>query len=143
MLKPFIFTLCLAVVCFGFSAAAEVPASAPGNCQLSTHIQDVNLGRPAAGVPILLFRLTDGGKRWEKIGEAVTDANGRVGTFLPRTRANDGIYKLKFETRDYFRKQGRNSIYPFVEVVFELEGTGHYHIPITMSANGYGTYRGN
>lgn len=43
----------------------------------------------------------------------------------------------------YFKQQGLDTIYPFVEVIFEIKGDSHYHIPITMSANGYGTYRGN
>lgn len=111
--------------------------------QLSTHILDVSRGRPAPGVTIALFRLGADGESWTKVGEGVTDGNGRIGTFLPEGRSNDGIYKLKFETRGYFSAQGLSSIYPFVEVVFEIKGKEHYHIPITMSANGYGTYRGN
>ena len=27
--------------------------------------------------------------------------------------------------------------------LFEIKDNGHYHIPITISANGYATYRGN
>ncbi|MCY6293643.1 hydroxyisourate hydrolase [Bacteroides fragilis] len=50
---------------------------------------------------------------------------------------------LKFYTEPYFLEQGLKSIYPFVEVIFRIEGKKHYHIPITMSANGYSTYRGN
>ncbi len=57
--------------------------------------------------------------------------------------ANDGLYRLHFETDPYFAAQGLRSIYPYVEVTFRIEGEGHYHIPITMSANGYSTYRGN
>ena len=69
----------------------------------------------------------------------------RSGDLLPvgEPRGNDGVYKLKFETEPYFEAHGEESIYPFVEVVFRIEGDGHYHIPITMSANGYSTYRGN
>lgn len=111
--------------------------------QLSTHILDVNLGQPASGVPIILFKLSDDAESWSKIDEGITDINGRIGSFLPETTANDGIYKLRFETRDYFKQQGLDTIYPFVEVIFEIKGDSHYHIPITMSANGYGTYRGN
>lgn len=111
--------------------------------QLSTHILDVTLGRPAPGVTIALFRLDQDGQSWQKIAQAVTDRNGRIGTFLPETQSNRGIYKLQFQTKEYFRKQNLQSIYPFVEVVFEIADDLHYHIPITLSANGYGTYRGN
>ena len=54
------------------------------------------------------------------------------------------MYKRqRFETEAYFARQGLRSIYPWVEVTFRIEGDDHYHIPITMSANGYATYRGN
>lgn len=142
MLQRLTVILCLACFWFSIAPAADPAATAP-RYQLSTHILDVSRGRPASGVPIQLFRLAEDEKGWNKVGEGITDDNGRIGTFLPESTENAGIYKLRFETRDYFRKQNQDSIYPFVEVVFEIRGTAHYHIPITMSANGYGTYRGN
>lgn len=125
-------------------AAGALFAAAPAETkhQLSTHILDVSRGAPASGVTIALYRMTEEGG-WTKVAEGVTDANGRIGNFLPETQPNDGIYRLRFETRGYFEAQGLESIYPFVEVVFEIKGASHYHIPITLSANGYGTYRGN
>lgn len=79
------------------------------------------------------------------MAERRTDANGRIADLLPHgvPGANDGLYRLRFETEPYFAAQGLRSIYPYVEVTFRIEGDGHYHIPITMSANGYSTYRGN
>lgn len=143
MLKPIILAFCLAGSHFcTFAAPPSSPVSAQ-KYQLSTHILDVNRGVPAGGVPIHLFRLGADGVTWTRVAEGVTDRNGRIGHFLPSGQSNSGIYKLKFETGNYFRDQKLNSIYPFVEVVFEIKGNGHYHIPITISANGYATYRGN
>lgn len=110
--------------------------------QLSTHILDIGKGMPAADVEIILFKLQDD-KSWKQIDKAVTDNNGRISNFLSNDNDNSGIYKLQFNTKEYFEEQDLNSIYPFVDVVFEIKGNGHYHIPITMSANGYSTYRGN
>ena len=113
-------------------------------CQLSTHMLDVSRGVPAAGVTVELSRQTPDGS-WQTLDRRVTDRNGRVADLLPLREpdANRGIYRLRFETQPYFEAQGQTSIYPYVEVVFLIEGDGHYHIPITMSANGYATYRGN
>jgi len=111
--------------------------------QLSTHILDINRGIPASGVTITLFRLNVQAGVFEPVESAATDVNGRIGHFLPAVDSNEGIYKLKFETRPYFQGQNINSIYPYIEVVFEVTGQGHYHIPITVSANGYATYRGS
>lgn len=112
--------------------------------QLSTHMLDISSGKPAQGVAVTLSRLSGDGA-WEPLAERTTDRNGRVADLLPAAapHANDGIYKLRFATEPYFEARGEHSIYPFVEVVFRIEGDGHYHIPITMSANGYATYRGN
>lgn len=113
-------------------------------CQLSTHMLDLTRGVPASGVAVsLLAEQPDGG--WQLLAERRTDANGRVADLLPlgEPRGNEGVYRLRFETDPYFEALGEESIYPFVEVTFRIEGDGHYHIPITMSANGYSTYRGN
>lgn len=144
-MKSWLYILCFVCVILsgGGVIAARSAAESAETYQLSTHILDVNLGRPASGVPIVLFKLSADGESWIKCGAGVTDGNGRIGTFLPMNGSNDGIYKLRFETNAYFSRQGLATIYPYVEVVFEIAGDAHYHIPITMSANGYGTYRGN
>ncbi|MGN1091847.1 MAG: hydroxyisourate hydrolase [Alphaproteobacteria bacterium] len=53
------------------------------------------------------------------------------------------MYKLRFYTAPYFKSQNLKSVYPYIEIVFEMTGNGHYHIPLTVSANGYSTYKGN
>lgn len=111
--------------------------------QLSTHILDVNSGKPARGVSVKLFKYDEQNQSWQKIAENITDNNGRIANFLPKNKDNKGIYKLIFETKHYFSSQNMPSIYPFVDVVFQIDGSNHYHIPLTMSANGYATYRGN
>lgn len=77
------------------------------------------------------------------IEEKVTDANGRISDFLSSERSNNGIYKLTYLTADYFKSQNIESFYPFIEVVFQINDGKHYHVPITLSAYGYSTYRGN
>ena len=65
-------------------------------------------------VRVTLSRLAEDGS-WQPVAERRTDRNGRIADLLPLGgQPNDGVYRLRF-----------------------------YHIPITMSANGYATYRGN
>ena len=77
------------------------------------------------------------------VDEKITDANGRITDFLPSEKSNLGIYKLTYLTSDYFKKNNIESFYPFIEVVFQITNKTHYHVPITLSAFGYATYRGN
>ncbi|MCE7065795.1 hydroxyisourate hydrolase [Dyadobacter sp. CY326] len=112
--------------------------------QLSSHILDISQGIPASGVPIRLEKMDTDKKTWSVIDEKVTDANGRISDFLNSEKSgNEGIYKLTYLTADYFKSQNIESFYPFIEVVFEIKDSKHYHVPITLSAYGYSTYRGN
>lgn len=111
--------------------------------QLSSHILDITKGMPASDVTIKLEKLDSKSNVWMHIDEKTTDKNGRVADFLPNTKANDGIYRLTFEVAEYFKENNTESFYPFIEVVFEIKGKMHFHVPITLSAFGYSTYRGN
>ena|SRR5215469_11464011 len=109
---------------------------------LSTHILDTALGRPAAGVALVLSRETAEG--WSEIGRGSTDADGRCRTLLGEHALEKAIYKLRFETAPYFAGQKTAGLYPFVEIVFTVaDPSQHYHIPLLLAANGYTTYRGS
>jgi 5-hydroxyisourate hydrolase len=112
--------------------------------QLSSHILDISTGKPAPNIDVrLMQRQADGS--WVLLDTKKTNENGRIGNFLPNQGNidNDGTYKLIFETTPYFYNQSLKSFYPYVEVNFNIEGDNHYHVPITLSAYGYSTYRGS
>lgn len=110
--------------------------------QLSTHILDIASGKPAPSVQVGLYKQV--AENWVLVAEKTTDANGRIGSFLPNEQeGNTGIYKLVFYTFPYFEKQGLSSFYPQIEVVFAITDEKHYHVPITVSPFGYSTYRGS
>ncbi|CAM2863949.1 hydroxyisourate hydrolase [Flavobacterium frigoris] len=111
--------------------------------QLSSHILDVSQGMPASGVSIKLEKYNEESKTWSFVDEKITDANGRINDFLNSEKSNLGIYRLTYFTSDYFKKNNTESFYPFIEVVFQIKDQNHYHVPITLSAFGYSTYRGN
>ena len=82
-------------------------------------------------------------KVWSVVDTKVTDEQGRIKEFLDQRQQNKGIYKLTFFVKDYFASKKMESFYPFVDVVFQIQDDKHYHVPITLSAYGYSTYRGN
>lgn len=137
MKNSFIALLFVLISAFAFGQKKEI------TYQLSSHILDVSKGMPAAGVTIKLEKFNETKKNWTAVDEKVTDKNGRVPDFLPNNKLNTGIYKLTYLTSDYFKKNKEDSFYPWVEVVFQLKDSEHYHVPITLSAYGYSTYRGN
>lgn len=111
--------------------------------QLSSHILDISTGAPAPGVTVELSKMNDNTKTWSVVDKKVTDENGRIKEFLSMKQSNKGIYKLTFLVQDYFSKKQISSFYPFIDVVFQIQDEKHYHVPITLSAFGYSTYRGN
>lgn len=111
--------------------------------RLSTHILDVTRGIPASDVRVELFKFKPETNEWQLQKAEKTAENGRIANFVPAESSDNGIYKLRFYTAPYFKSQNLKSVYPYIEIVFEMTGNGHYHIPLTVSANGYSTYKGN
>ena len=104
---------------------------------VTTHVLDVALGCPAAGVAVRLEQADGTG-----VAAGITDADGRIGDLGPDDLA-PGTYRIAFDTGAYFRRDGRRAFYPEVTVMFLVEaGGGHYHVPLTLSPFAYSTYRG-
>ncbi len=110
---------------------------------ISTHILDTSLGRPAAAVAVTLARLE--GEVWTDVAQAETDRDGRCKDLLSNGAAmTAGIYRLHFDTCGYFDRLGIPSLYPYIEIVFQvIDPAAHFHIPLLLSANSYTTYRGS
>ncbi|MEO9049714.1 MAG: hydroxyisourate hydrolase [Candidatus Dormiibacterota bacterium] len=108
---------------------------------ISTHVLDTMRGSPAAGLNVTLSRREPDGD-WKVLGDAVTDAEGRVKSFDDE-ELEVGEYRLDFATRPYFERSGLSAFYPEVSVVFSVEDTtSHVHVPLLLSAFGYTTYKG-
>jgi 5-hydroxyisourate hydrolase len=110
--------------------------------RLTTHVLDTSIGRPAAGVRMVLRR--DG----EVLADTRTNADGRTDQpLLDGAAFCAGTYELAFHVGDYFRGQGASlSDPPFLDVVpirFSITGDRHYHVPLLVSPFGYSTYRGS
>ena len=111
--------------------------------QITTHILDTTLGKPAAGVPVRLEKPVSG-YQWDIIASGITDQDGRLQDLLPNERPLEtGTYRLVFEIEDYFVDSGRRCFYPFIPIVFDIEDGEHYHIPLLLNPFGYATYRGS
>ena len=110
--------------------------------QITTHILDTTLGKPAAGVTIALA--AQRGDGWEELARGVTNADGRIKDLLPTDEPLPlGVYKLTFFTQAYADRLGTPTFYPLVEICFALITTEHYHVPLLLNPFGYATYRGS
>jgi 5-hydroxyisourate hydrolase len=102
---------------------------------LTTHVLDTARGRPAAGVPIELFRLDPR----TPLKATATNADGRTDEPLLRT-LEVARYELLFFVGAYFGE----GLYDEVPIRFRIEDAGaHYHVPLLISPWSYSTYRGS
>lgn len=109
---------------------------------ISTHVLDIHRGRPAAGVPVRLERKVEGS--FVLMKEGTTDADGRVKELVPEGKLEPGVHRITFDTDAYFTAQGIEGFYPEAAIVFTIrDASGHYHVPLLLSAHGYSTYRGS
>ena len=111
--------------------------------EISTHILDTSRGHPAIGVEVTLSRWNR--DRWQNLGKAVTDKNGRISDLHQGTiHGEQGLYRLQFATEKYFAAFNTEALYPWVDVVFGIKDAKEkYHIPLLLSGHGYTTYRGS
>ena len=111
---------------------------------ITTHILDTSLGRPAAGVRVMLEARA--GDDWQILGQGRTDADGRLRDLLPAdSDLKAGVYRLTFATAEYFAARRAESFYPDVTISFIVtaDAAAHYHVPLLVSPFGYSTYRGS
>ena len=117
----------------------------PGN--VTTHVLDTALGRPAAGIGYRLYRI-DGEAR-TPVAEGVTNADGRApAPILTPQTIRPGPYVLVYDVATYHRGTGLTLTDPpfldQVELRFNISATDqHYHVPLLLSPFGYTTYRGS
>lgn len=116
---------------------------------LTTHVLDTARGVPAAGIEIMLYRVTDNSHK--KIATMVTNADGRTDSpILPAGKFSVGQYELVFKAGDYLRSTGLvpDGDAPLfldeVPIRFGVDDdTAHYHVPLLISPFGFSTYRGS
>ena len=111
---------------------------------ITTHVLDISIGRPAAGVLVKLDRQTPDGQ-WEPIGSQKTDDDGRARDLVPESESlSAGAYRLTFEVGMYFVDREVDGFYHEVTIAFRVtDASQHHHVPLLLSPFGYSTYRGS
>lgn len=114
---------------------------------LTTHVLDTARGCPAAGLTIVLYRVS--GNSHRKLVEMKTNSDGRTDSpILPQDKFKTGSYELVFFAGDYLRATGQGGEEPLfldqVPIRFGMsDAEAHYHVPLLLSPYGFSTYRGS
>jgi 5-hydroxyisourate hydrolase len=114
-----------------------------GRSPITVHVLDTSRGKPAAGLAVVLEQAE--GKEWRELAKGKTNGDGRIEALLPKNKpVAAGIYRVTFESGDYFAESKTKTFYPRITVIFEVaDPKEHYHIPLLLSPFGYSTYRGS
>ncbi len=95
---------------------------------ISTHVLDTELGEPAAGMKVGLYRGN------ELVSLQETDENGRIAELA--VALEPGEYRLVFYVETGFFEK--------VELTIAITDVNrHYHVPLLVSAYQCTTYRGS
>ena len=113
--------------------------------KLTTHCLDTFSGKPARGVKVDIYFITD--KR-EKLNSIVLNNDGRAEEPLVEGSSfKEGQYELVFFVGDYFKKITDLPTTPFLnEIVIKFGVSNpkeHYHVPLLVTPWSYSTYRGS
>ncbi len=102
---------------------------------ISTHVLDTHLGRPAAGIGVLLERVD--GAATTLVGEGRTDADGRIESLLSDALVA-GTYRLTFDLAQ------RGTFFRSMSLELQVEDTGRsYHVPLLLAPYAITSYRGS
>jgi len=99
---------------------------------ISTHVLDVEHGRPAARLKVSLYRV-DGEER--RVGAGTTDDDGRIARLLSG-ELEAGDYEVRFDLAGPFFLR--------MACAFRVADTSRsYHVPLLLGAYSLTTYRGS
>lgn len=105
---------------------------------ITSHILDLQTGKPAIGVTITLTS-PEG-----DLYKAATDDDGRVNVWGRELKLSAGNWKAHFSVQTWFESKRRQSFYHEVTIAFIVGDTSeHYHVPLLIDSYGYSTYRGS
>ena len=109
---------------------------------ISTHVLDAELGMPAVGVHVILYRIGDAGQPI-RMTQALTDSDGRVRDLLERPMAA-GDYRIEFSLAT--EREGVPAPRFFRRVALDVridDAKRSYHVPLLLSSFAMTTYRGS
>ncbi|XP_012711774.2 5-hydroxyisourate hydrolase [Fundulus heteroclitus] len=111
---------------------------------LTTHVLNTALGVPGSNVTLRLYQQDPSSDVWHLVTTGTTNGDGRCPGLITQEQFKPGVYKLHFETGQYWTSMGQTSFYPYVEIVFTITDTDQkYHVPLLLSRFSYSTYRGS
>ncbi|XP_036951849.1 5-hydroxyisourate hydrolase-like isoform X1 [Acanthopagrus latus] len=122
----------------------KITAMAGSPSPLTTHVLNTGMGVPGSNMALSLHRQNPSTKVWSLITTGTTNDDGRCPGLITKEAFTAGVYRIRFETAQYWESLGETCFYPYAEIVFTINNSDQkYHIPLILSRFSYSTYRGS
>ncbi|KAM9225004.1 transthyretin [Dugong dugon] len=126
--------LCLAGLVF-VSEAGTV-GTGESKCPLMVKVLDAVQGSPAVNMFVRVFRKA-ADQTWELFADGKTNEFGELHGLTTEEKFVEGVYKVEFDTKSYWKQIGISPGHEYVEVVFTANDSGHRHYTITALLSPY------
>ncbi|XP_030626268.1 transthyretin [Chanos chanos] len=124
-----VFLTCVFVLCS--TAPVDVHGGSDEKCPLMVKILDAVKGIPAGSVALKVSRQGADGA-WTQVANGVTDATGEVHNLITDQEFTAGVYRVDFDTKAYWKAEGRTPFHEVASVVFEAHAEGHRHYTLAL-----------
>ncbi|XP_026879618.2 transthyretin [Electrophorus electricus] len=131
MAKAMIFSLLASLLLFCQAAPVNLHGGSDTHCPLTVKMLDAVKGIPIGGVALQVFRQGADGT-WGKVAHGNTDTAGEVHELITDQDFIPGIYRVVFDTKAYWKAEGRTPFYEFADVVFEAHAEEHRHYTLAL-----------
>uniref|UniRef100_A0A8C4R162 Transthyretin n=1 Tax=Eptatretus burgeri TaxID=7764 RepID=A0A8C4R162_EPTBU len=125
--------VCAVLLCCANAEHHHAKVSAAAPCPLMVKALDAVRGIPAVGLAVTVYRKTD--DTWTEVVTGVTGRTGEIHNLMTDADFPAGLYKVKFDTKPYWKKAGISAFAEYLEIVFEAHAGVHTHytLPVLMS----------
>lgn len=109
--------------------------------RIAAQMLDSTYGQSAVGVQAHLQHAS--GTGWTTVADAITDSEGRIEDWHG-WRQERGLYRLVFDSDNYFASLGANTAYPEVIIMFRMVNEAdNCQVQVTICPYSYSTYFGS
>ncbi|XP_042345635.1 5-hydroxyisourate hydrolase-like isoform X2 [Plectropomus leopardus] len=114
----------------------KITAMAGSPSPLTTHVLNTAMGVPGSNMALSLHRQDPSTNGWSLITTGTTNADGRCPGLITRQMFTSGVYRMRFETGQYWESLGEACFYPYVEYIqreLRINMTNMLRLPPSIS----------
>ncbi|XP_067887235.1 transthyretin isoform X2 [Heterodontus francisci] len=105
-------------------------------CPIIIKVLNAVNGTPAANLNLQIYKRNEDSS-WQQLNTGVTTGMGDVHNLISEENFVAGLYKVHFNTGDYWRSLAFTPFHECVNVVFRVDGSNHHHYTLALLLSPY------